>query len=120
MLTGQNVCEVLPMKSKYASKTDLYQKEELLLTRECRLFLVEGRVQGVWFRESTRRQAQPLGITGYAKNMADGSVQVLACGEPGALDRLAKWLAQGPPLAQVDRLEWIVSTSKCPDAFVCC
>jgi acylphosphatase len=108
------------MKSKYESKTGVYQEEEQLLAKECRLFLIEGRVQGVWFRESTRRQAQPLGITGYAKNMADGSVQVLACGEAASLDRLAEWLKQGPPMAQVDRIEWIVSTSKCPDAFVCC
>lgn len=106
------------MKSDYKAKTIFHQKEERLPTRECRLFLVEGRVQGVWFRESTRREAQPLGITGYAKNMADGSVQVLACGEPGALDRLALWLKHGPPMAQVDRLEWIISASKCPDSFV--
>jgi acylphosphatase len=61
-----------------------------------------------------------MGITGYAKNMADGSVQVLACGEPDALNRLTEWLKQGPPLAQVDRMEWIVSSSECPDSFVSC
>ena len=106
------------MKPNEEPKTTFYQKEEQLLTRECRLFRVEGRVQGVWFRESTRREAQPLGITGYAQNMADGSVQVLACGEPDALDRLAQWLKQGPPMAQVDRLEWIVSANECPESFV--
>ena len=106
------------MKSKYESKTTFYQKEELELARECRLFLIEGRVQGVLFRESTRRQAQPLGITGYAQNMADGSVQVLACGDPAALDRLAEWLRQGPPMAQVERLEWVVSKANCPESFV--
>jgi len=106
------------MKSKYEQKTTSYKKEEQLLSKECRLFRVEGRVQGVWFRESTRREAQPLGITGYAQNMADGSVQVLACGEAGALERLTAWLKQGPPLAQVERLEWIVSENKCPDSFV--
>lgn len=108
------------MKSKYETKTGLTQEEEQARARECRLFLIEGRVQGVWFRETTRRTAQPLGITGYAKNMADGSVEVLACGEPGALDRLTEWLKQGPPLAQVDRLEWIVSSNECPDSFVSC
>lgn len=106
------------MKSKRESKTGFYQEEEQLLTRECRLFLIEGRVQGVLFRESTRRQAQPLGITGYAKNMEDGSVQVLACGEATSLDRLAEWLKQGPPMAQVERLEWIRSSHQCPDSFV--
>jgi len=85
---------------------------------ERRLFRIEGRVQGVWFRESTRREAIGLGITGYAKNMADGSVQVLACGEPGALDRLKNWLKQGPPMARVDKVEWIESADECPDSFV--
>ena len=106
------------MKTERKAKTTIYQKEEDLQARECRLFLIEGRVQGVFFRESTRRAAQPLGITGYAKNMEDGSVQVLACGELSALNRLAEWLKQGPPMAQVDRLKWIVSSSKCPDSFV--
>lgn len=106
------------MKSDHKAKTTFYKKEEQLLAKECRLFLIEGRVQGVLFRESTRRQAQPLGITGYAQNMADGSVQVLACGDPGALDRLTQWLRQGPPMAQVDRLEWVVSKSNCPESFV--
>ena len=75
-------------------------------------------MQGVWFREATRREAQSLGITGYAKNIADGSLQVLACGEPGSLGRLAEWLKQGPPLARVDRVEWIESANKCPVSFV--
>ena len=108
------------MKSEKEAKTVLYREEEKSPPRECRLYLIEGRVQGVWFRESTRRAAQPLGITGYAKNMADGSVQVLACGEPDALNQLTEWLKQGPPLAQVDRMEWIVSSSECPDSFVSC
>jgi len=107
------------MKSEKDAKT-LYRREEQIAARECRLFLIEGKVQGVWFRESTRRQAQPLGITGYAKNMPDGSVQVLACGEPGALDRLAEWLKEGPPLALVERLGWIVYSNECPDSFVSC
>ena len=106
------------MKTEREAKTTVYQQEEKLQARECRLFLIEGRVQGVFFRESTRRTAQSLGITGHAKNMGDGSVQVLACGEPGALDRLAQWLKQGPPMARVDRLEWIVSSSNCPESFV--
>jgi len=92
--------------------------EEELQARECRLFRIEGRVQGVCFRESTRRQAAPLGITGYAKNMLDGSVQVLACGEPEALNRLTEWLKHGPRMAVVEHMEWIESASRCPDSFV--
>lgn len=105
------------MKTEKEAKTTSYQQEEEMPLRECRLFLIEGRVQGVWFRESTRRVAQPLGITGYAKNMLGGSVQVLACGEPEALNRLTEWLKEGPPMARVDNLEWIVSSATCPDSF---
>lgn len=85
---------------------------------QCRLFRIEGRVQGVWFRESTRREAAALGITGHAKNLADGSVEVLACGEPAALDRLAEWLQQGPPMAQVTRVDWRFVESESPGSFV--
>ena len=85
---------------------------------KCRLFRIEGRVQGVWFRESTRREAIALGITGYAKNMADGTVQVLACGEPEAMDQLAEWLKQGPPMARGTNVEWSVIESECLESFV--
>jgi acylphosphatase len=83
-----------------------------------RLFRIEGRVQGVWFRESTRREATALGITGYAKNLADGSVEVLACGKPAALDRLGEWLKQGPPMAQVTRVDWSFVEGEPPESFV--
>jgi len=58
-------------------------------------------VQGVFFRASTREVAQSLGITGHAINLRDGNVEVLACGEPAALDKLAAWLKDGPPSASV-------------------
>jgi acylphosphatase len=83
----------------------------------CRLFRIEGRVQGVWFRESTRREALALGITGHAQNLADGSVEVLACGPPAALDRLAEWLQRGPPMAQVTKVAWRDEESACPQSF---
>jgi acylphosphatase len=91
---------------------------ERRLPMKCRLFRIKGRVQGVWFRESTRRQATALGITGYAKNMTDATVQVLACGEPEAMDQLAEWLKQGPPMAQVTNVEWSVMESECLESFV--
>jgi acylphosphatase len=68
----------------------------------CRRFLVRGRVQGVWFRASTRQQAERLGLTGQAVNLADGRVEVTACGPEAMLDELAAWLWQGPELARVD------------------
>jgi acylphosphatase len=67
----------------------------------CVKFTVRGRVQGVCFRASTRDMALRLGLSGYARNLGDGSVEVLACGEEAALDSLERWLAIGPPAAQV-------------------
>ena len=75
------------------------------MTAEARLFTVHGRVQGVWFRDSTRREAERLGIAGYALNRPDGTVEVLACGAGSALDELATWLSSGPPLASVTKVE---------------
>ncbi|MCW5580138.1 MAG: acylphosphatase [Luteimonas sp.] len=65
-------------------------------------FIVEGRVQGVFFRASTRVQALALGLAGHARNRADGSVEVLAVGEAQAIEALAQWLEDGPPQARVD------------------
>ena len=68
-------------------------------------FNVSGRVQGVFFRASTQTRARQLGLTGYAKNLADGSVEVVACGDPAAIDRLQAWLHDGPPAAEVERVQ---------------
>jgi len=70
-----------------------------------RRFTITGRVQGVFFRESTRRVAEAHGIRGYAINLANGDVEVLACGEPEALDQLARWLQDGPRMAEVARVQ---------------
>lgn len=67
-------------------------------------FTVKGRVQGVWFRDSTRQQARSLGIKGHAINLPNGDVEVLAIGEPEALQNLAQWLQSGPPLARVSEV----------------
>lgn len=66
---------------------------------------IDGRVQGVWFRGSTRQRAEQLGLSGSATNMPDGSVEVIACGEEKALADLEEWLWQGPPHAVVERVE---------------
>jgi acylphosphatase len=85
---------------------------------DCRRFRVTGRVQGVFFRDSTRRFATALGLTGYARNEADGSVEVLACGAGDALDRLAEWLQSGPKLASVESVEAErVDIGRKPDRF---
>jgi acylphosphatase len=67
----------------------------------CAKFIVSGRVQGVFFRASTRTEALRLGLNGYAKNLVDGSVEVLACGDAAALEELEGWLHSGPPAARV-------------------
>jgi len=73
-----------------------------LLARRC---LVSGKVQGVFFRASTRQKAVELGCAGYAKNLADGRVEVLAMGEPSAIAQLIDWLRIGPPAARVTEVE---------------
>ncbi len=65
-------------------------------------FLVSGKVQGVFFRASTCSRARQLGLSGYARNLQDGRVEVLASGDDAALETLAAWLKQGPPAARVD------------------
>lgn len=68
-------------------------------------FLVSGKVQGVWFRASTREEALRLGLCGYASNLADGRVEVVAVGDTDAIARLANWLQGGPPQARVQAVE---------------
>ncbi|MCW7541057.1 acylphosphatase [Aquabacterium sp. A7-Y] len=65
-------------------------------------FVVRGLVQGVGFRAATCRQAQRLELRGLARNLPDGSVEVLAEGAPDAVEALAAWLQHGPPSAQVE------------------
>lgn len=65
-------------------------------------FIVDGRVQGVFYRAGTREQALALGLAGHAMNRPDGSVEVLAGGSAEALDALERWLRRGPPAARVD------------------
>ena len=65
-------------------------------------WIVRGRVQGVWFRASTRERAPALGLRGHARNLVDGGVEVLACGGVAALAALERWLHVGPPHARVD------------------
>ena len=68
-------------------------------------FIVSGKVQGVYFRASTRQQAVQLNIRGYAKNLPSGSVEIVAIGSIDAIATLEKWLSQGPPSARVDTVQ---------------
>lgn len=70
----------------------------------CEKCIVRGRVQGVFFRASTQREAQASGVSGYARNLDDGTVEVLLCGKPEAVGHLKAWLWQGPPAAHVSEV----------------
>ena len=65
-------------------------------------YLVSGKVQGVWFRASARDQAVALNLRGFARNLADGRVEVLAVGDQDAIARLESWLHRGTPMAKVE------------------
>jgi acylphosphatase len=64
--------------------------------------VVAGRVQGVWFRESCRREAVRLGVTGWVHNLSDGRVEIEAQGGRAAVDALVAWAHEGPRLAVVE------------------
>ena len=66
---------------------------------------VSGRVQGVWFRESCRDQAQAAGVAGWVRNLADGRVEVVLEGPPGPVDEVLAWCRRGPRRAHVDRVD---------------
>ena len=74
----------------------------MTVARRC---IVTGRVQGVFFRASTARRAAELGVTGAARNLPDGTVEVLACGSEQSVADLCGWLHEGPPAARVDGVE---------------
>jgi acylphosphatase len=67
---------------------------------------VSGRVQGVWFRASTKKEADRLGISGFVRNEADGDVYLEAEGEEAVLENLVDWLWQGPPNARVENVHF--------------
>lgn len=78
---------------------------------------VSGRVQGVWYRASTQQQAQALEVTGFAKNLRDGRVEVLACGEETAVAKLKAWLWEGPAGASVDDVTCEAVEQPMPTSF---
>jgi acylphosphatase len=70
----------------------------------CRLFIISGQVQGVFFRASTEATARRLGLRGWVRNLPDGQVEVIACGEESRLKELERWLWQGPSRARVAKV----------------
>lgn len=80
-------------------------------------FLVSGKVQGVFYRASTRAQALALGLDGHALNWPDGRVDVVVAGPEEAIARLASWLWQGPPQARVTAVERLPWATAVPPGF---
>ena len=87
------------------------------MSDSARRFTVHGRVQGVFFRDSTRREAERLGLSGHAINQPDGTVEVLAAGPVHALDELERWLHKGPPMARVTRVDVVSAADEKPSGF---
>lgn len=67
--------------------------------------LVSGQVQGVWYRESCRREAESCGVTGWVRNNSDGTVEAVLEGDEPAVARLLAWMREGPPLSIVTDLQ---------------
>ena len=70
-----------------------------------RRLVIRGIVQGVGFRHATRGEAQRLGLRGWVRNCADGSVEAVALGDDDQLDALERWARRGPPAARVDSVD---------------
>jgi len=67
--------------------------------------LIEGRVQGVFFRAATRDEARALGLQGWVRNLADGRVEALFEGDKPVVENMLAWCRKGPPYAYVDQVE---------------
>ncbi len=66
---------------------------------------VSGRVQGVWFRASTRDKAEELSLNGWVRNLPDGRVEAVFEGDDRAVEEMVEWCRHGPPMARVDRVD---------------
>ena len=69
--------------------------------RIARHLVIRGRVQGVWFRESMRMQAERLGVSGWVRNRMDGSVEAVIQGSPDSVEAMTRWASRGPEAAHV-------------------
>ena len=79
--------------------------------------IVAGRVQGVFYRAATAQVAKDLAVQGWARNLPDGRVEVVAAGAMPALSELAAWLWDGPPAARVDSVSVEEWTDDVPAGF---
>ncbi len=75
------------------------------MANKCVQMFIKGRVTGVFFRASAQREARRLGITGWVKNRADASVEILAEGDEDAIKEIISWAHHGPSAARVDHVD---------------
>ena len=85
--------------------------------RACHV-IAHGRVQGVFYRASTVRQAQALGISGWVRNCHDGTVEAVLAGPAPAVEEMLRWMARGPRAARVERLAINEHDGDVADGFV--
>lgn len=69
------------------------------------LVVISGRVQGVWFRASTKQKAEQLGLTGWVRNTSEGNVEAVFEGDENLIQEMLEWCHHGPPLANVENVE---------------
>ncbi|RTZ60280.1 MAG: acylphosphatase [Gammaproteobacteria bacterium] len=75
-----------------------------MTSADCRHYLVSGRVQGVFYRASAQAEGERLGLDGWVRNLPDGRVEAVACGDAEMLERFESWLRKGPAFARVTAL----------------
>jgi len=75
------------------------------MAKRCLKCIISGRVQGVWYRAHTQTQAEKLVITGWVRNLPNGQVETLICGEEESVTMMQTWLTKGPPMAKVLNVE---------------
>lgn len=80
-----------------------------MMERIC--IIVHGQVQGVGYRYNTRTEATRLGLTGFVRNQPDGTVKIVAEGDPEKLNQLLSWANEGPPAARVQEVEFAFETA---------
>lgn len=83
--------------------------------KTCARVIISGRVQGVFFRMTTKKTADRLGITGWVKNRADGTVEALFQGDTESVDHMLAWCKKGPPLSKVTDVA--LTYEKCAQGF---
>ena len=83
----------------------VYKTKNNTIFMKCVHLIVSGRVQGVLFRDNTRKKATELGLTGYAKNLDDGTVEVVAQGDEEKINELVDFIKKGPGIAKIENIQ---------------